>query len=74
MVAVEVVLLLDPHICWNCTLISANVSMMTAIKTFWKKNKKEGLTQSSASRKEKKINSNMIYVSDQLKKTYFSVP
>lgn len=36
-VAVEVVLLLDPHICWNCTLISANVSMMTAINTFWKK-------------------------------------
>lgn len=48
--------------------------MMTAIKTFWKKNKKEGLTQSSASRKEKKINSNKIYVSHQLKKTYFSVP
>lgn len=36
-VAVEVVLLLEPHICWNCTLISANVSMMTAINTFWKK-------------------------------------
>ena len=36
-VAVEVVLLLDPHICWNCTLISAKVSMMTAMKTFWGK-------------------------------------
>ena len=36
-VAVEVVLLLDPHICWNCTRISANVSMMTAMKTFWGK-------------------------------------
>lgn len=36
-VAVEVVLLLDPHICWNCTLISANVSMMTAMNTFCKR-------------------------------------
>lgn len=35
-VAVEVVLLRVPHICWNCTLISAKVSMMTAINTFWK--------------------------------------
>lgn len=34
-VAVDVVLLLDPHICWNCTLISANVSMITAMNTFW---------------------------------------
>lgn len=35
-VAVDVVLLRDPHICWNCTLISAKVSMMTAMKTFCK--------------------------------------
>lgn len=42
-VAVDVVLLLDPHICWNCTLISANVSMMTAMKTFWKKDPKPRL-------------------------------
>ena len=25
---------LVPHICWNCTLISLNVSVMTAMKTF----------------------------------------
>lgn len=35
-VAVDVVLLRDPHICWNCTLISAKVSIITAMNTFWK--------------------------------------
>jgi len=34
-VAVDVVLLRDPHICWNCTLISAKVSIITAMNTFW---------------------------------------
>lgn len=24
-----------PHICWNCTRISLNVSVITAIKTFF---------------------------------------
>ena len=36
---------LDPHICWNCTRISANVSMITAMNTFC--NQKVGVDISS---------------------------
>lgn len=34
---------LTPHICWNCTLISLNVSVITAMKTFFTSQAKKNI-------------------------------